>query len=47
MLYAIVYEFLGLRLFGYISFRVAMAAISAFLLALWWGVLHGPFGRRI
>lgn len=37
MLYAIVYESLGLRLFGYISVRVAMAAFSAFVLALWWG----------
>jgi len=37
VLYAIVYESLGLRLFGYISVRVAMAAFSAFVLALWWG----------
>jgi phospho-N-acetylmuramoyl-pentapeptide-transferase len=25
------------RLFGYISFRMAMAALTAFVLALWWG----------
>ena len=28
---------LGMRLFGYITFRVAMAALTAFVLALWWG----------
>jgi hypothetical protein len=27
----------GLRVFGYISFRMAMAALTAFALALWWG----------
>jgi phospho-N-acetylmuramoyl-pentapeptide-transferase len=27
----------GLPLFGYISFRMAMAALTAFALALWWG----------
>ncbi len=37
MLHAIFYEHLNLRLFGYISFRVAMAAFSGFALALWWG----------
>jgi len=30
-------DILGVQLFGYISFRVAMAALSAFVLALWWG----------
>ena len=34
MLHAILHEGLGLRLFGYISFRVAMAALSGFALAL-------------
>jgi phospho-N-acetylmuramoyl-pentapeptide-transferase len=28
---------LGIQLFGYISFRMAMAALTAFALALWWG----------
>ncbi len=37
MLYAILHEELSLRLFGYISFRVAMAALSAFALALCFG----------
>jgi phospho-N-acetylmuramoyl-pentapeptide-transferase len=37
VLYAIVHDWLGVRLFGYISFRVAMAALTAFGLALWWG----------
>jgi phospho-N-acetylmuramoyl-pentapeptide-transferase len=27
----------GVQLFGYISFRMAMAALTAFALALWWG----------
>ena len=39
MLYALFYETLGIRLFGYISFRVAMAALSGFALAL---ALGGP-----
>lgn len=30
---------LGLPLFGYITFRAAMAALTAFVLALWWGKL--------
>jgi phospho-N-acetylmuramoyl-pentapeptide-transferase len=30
-------EFFGVRLFGYITFRVAMAGLTAFVLALWWG----------
>ena len=30
-------KFLGLNLFGYITFRVAMAGLTAFALALWWG----------
>jgi phospho-N-acetylmuramoyl-pentapeptide-transferase len=34
---AIFEELLGLNLFGYISFRVAAAALTAFALALWWG----------
>ena len=37
MIYAILHEALGLRLFGYISVRVAMAALTAFAFALWWG----------
>ncbi len=37
MLHAIVHDWLDIRLFGYISFRVAMAALCAFGLALWWG----------
>jgi phospho-N-acetylmuramoyl-pentapeptide-transferase len=28
---------LGVRVFGYISFRVAMAGLTAFALAMWWG----------
>ncbi|MFT5283923.1 MAG: phospho-N-acetylmuramoyl-pentapeptide-transferase [Planctomycetota bacterium] len=30
-------DIFGVRLFGYISFRMAMAALSAFAFALWWG----------
>lgn len=30
-------DLLGLQLFGYISFRAAMAGLTAFALALWWG----------
>lgn len=30
-------DLFGVRLFGYISFRMAMAALTAFVLALWWG----------
>lgn len=37
MLYAILHDWLGVRLFGYISFRAALAALSAFAFALWWG----------
>ena len=37
MLYAIFHEWGGVRLFGYISFRLAMAALSGFAFALWWG----------
>ncbi len=37
MLYALLYEQGSVRLFGYISFRMAMAALCAFALALWWG----------
>ncbi len=39
MLYELLHESLGLRLFGYISFRMAMAALTAFALSLWWGKL--------
>jgi phospho-N-acetylmuramoyl-pentapeptide-transferase len=42
VLHAILHDWLGLRLFGYISFRAAMATITAFGLALWWG---GPMIR--
>jgi len=42
LLYALVHETLGVRLFGYISFRVAMAALTAFALALLFG---GPMIR--
>jgi phospho-N-acetylmuramoyl-pentapeptide-transferase len=37
MLYELLHERADLRLFGYISFRMAMAALTAFGLALWWG----------
>lgn len=37
MLHALLHDGLGVRLFGYISFRAAMAALTAFTLALWWG----------
>jgi phospho-N-acetylmuramoyl-pentapeptide-transferase len=37
VLYALLHDQADLRLFGYISFRMAMAALTAFLLALWWG----------
>jgi phospho-N-acetylmuramoyl-pentapeptide-transferase len=37
VLYALLHEQAELRLFGYISFRMAMAALTAFVLALWWG----------
>jgi phospho-N-acetylmuramoyl-pentapeptide-transferase len=37
MLYELLHERADLRLFGYISFRMAMAALTAFVLALWWG----------
>jgi phospho-N-acetylmuramoyl-pentapeptide-transferase len=30
-------EYLGIQLFGYITFRVVMAGLTAFILALWWG----------
>ena len=30
-------EYLGVQLFGYITFRVAMAGLTAFVFALWWG----------
>ncbi len=37
MIPGILDDVFGLQLFGYISFRMAMAALSAFALALWWG----------
>jgi phospho-N-acetylmuramoyl-pentapeptide-transferase len=37
VLYALLHDGLGLRLVGYISFRVAMAALTAFVLALAFG----------
>jgi len=37
VLYALLHDRADLRLFGYISFRMAMAALTAFALALWWG----------
>jgi len=37
VLYALLHEWAAVRLFGYISFRMAMAALTAFFLALWWG----------
>jgi phospho-N-acetylmuramoyl-pentapeptide-transferase len=37
MLHELLYERADLRLFGYISFRMAMAALTAFALALWLG----------
>ena len=30
-------DHLGVQLFGYISFRMAMAALTAFAFAIWWG----------
>ena len=37
MFYGVMFDELGIRLFGYISFRVAMAALTGFALAVWWG----------
>lgn len=37
MIPGILDEWLSLRLFGYITFRVALAALTAFAFALWWG----------
>lgn len=37
MIPGILDDMLGVHLFGYISFRVAMAGLTAFLLGLWWG----------
>ena len=49
MLHAILYDELGMRLFGYISVRVAMAALSAFALALLLGrpVIAWLRGHRV
>lgn len=46
MLHAIFHDGLGVRLFGYISFRVAMAALTGFALALWWGAPTIAWLRR-
>ena len=37
MIPTILDEYLGIQLFGYITFRVVMAGLTAFILALWWG----------
>jgi phospho-N-acetylmuramoyl-pentapeptide-transferase len=37
VLYGLLFDRMEVRLFGYISFRVAMAAVTGFLFALWWG----------
>ena len=37
MLPGIFDDALGMQLFGYVTFRVAMAGLTAFLFALWWG----------
>jgi phospho-N-acetylmuramoyl-pentapeptide-transferase len=37
VLFGIMHDWLGVRLFGYISFRMAMAAFTGFAFALWWG----------
>lgn len=37
MLYELLHEQAALRLFGYISFRMVMAALTSFVLALWLG----------
>lgn len=39
MLPGIFDDALGMQLFGYVTFRVAMATLTAFLFALWWGHL--------
>ncbi|MEM7307520.1 MAG: phospho-N-acetylmuramoyl-pentapeptide-transferase [Planctomycetota bacterium] len=37
MLYGVMYDWLEIRIFGYISFRVAMAALTGFAFAVWFG----------
>lgn len=37
MLPGIFDDAMGMQLFGYVTFRVAMAGLTAFLFALWWG----------
>ncbi|MCB9914247.1 MAG: phospho-N-acetylmuramoyl-pentapeptide-transferase [Planctomycetes bacterium] len=37
MIPALLEDWLGVRLFGYITFRAAACGLTAFLLALWWG----------
>ena len=37
MLTSILEQLFGVQLFGYITFRMAAAALTAFALALWWG----------
>jgi len=39
MIPGILDEYFGLQLFGYITFRVALAGLTAFVLALWFGAL--------
>jgi phospho-N-acetylmuramoyl-pentapeptide-transferase len=49
LIHALLFEGADVRLFGYISFRMAMAALTAFLLSLWWGkhVIRWLTARRI
>jgi phospho-N-acetylmuramoyl-pentapeptide-transferase len=49
LIHALLFEAADVRLFGYISFRMAMAALTAFLLSLWWGkhVIAWLTARRI
>ena len=49
VLYALLHDRADLRLFGYISFRMAMAALTAFALALWWGkhVIHWLAANKV
>ncbi|HIG12627.1 MAG: phospho-N-acetylmuramoyl-pentapeptide-transferase [bacterium] len=39
MIPAVLENWLGIRLFGYITFRAVACGMTAFLLALWWGQL--------
>ncbi|MCA9615153.1 MAG: hypothetical protein KC586_20500, partial [Myxococcales bacterium] len=49
MLPGIFDDALGVQLFGYVTFRVAMATLTAFLFALWWGhfVIRWLKGHRV